>query len=981
MESKVESPVISIRSIGYGYDISLEELISTLDTDINNGLSSVEVKSRIQELGKNEIVTPKPSFWRIYISPLLDVLIRVYLIMIAIMLVLGIWVEGIISEITFWLVMISFNMVLAIFQQFRAQKKIDALLKLSPPKATVKRDGKPDEIHASELVPGDIITLSVGDKIPADARIIQSSSLMLNEASLTGESVPVSKSSDGKQIISGDTPISKLKTMLYMGTFVQMGSGKAIVTHTGNNTELGKIASAMSEMQVLEIPLRNRINAFGKRISIVMLAFLFVKLIIAIITQVMEGSFSFETLAIDTKDSILVAMSVIPINIPLLVTVILIGGVLNMASKGVIVKELSVVETLGRCSVLCSDKTGTITLSEMHVKLIWDTKNYYGVSTNNEHQQVVANLHEDDTSTYLNLGTNQSSKVSKVEPGSTLELIMTSAILNNDAKLVPSDPTKKNSNDFQIIGNPTDGALLVLATTQGFNQDSIRERYLFDRNYPFDSSLKRMSGIFKDVQENDYMVFSKGATETIISRCTHIGDETNIRVLEDEDKKIITSKINQFAQEGYRVISLAYRSLQDLPPIFDHNEGTERDFFERDLTYIGFTVIHDPPRTGVKDAVANLDSAGIFPIMITGDAPTTAATIAKQVGILDPEEIVVLGKQSAILSDEDFFKVSVFARVSPQDKEVIVSRYQNRGDVVAMTGDGVNDALAITKSDAGVAMGITGTEVAKESADLIISDDSYISLVEGVREGRNLYEKIRIMIFFYLAINLAEGMLYFSASIIPDFYIISSWQRIYIFSIIHAIPIMAILFGPSDKNIMKLKPRDNDDIIPRQLFYAIIVFSSTYVLCLAGIYAITYYGIIPVNNINSTGIGGSIPFSDISDNPSNMKQAKARTMMITIMYLTESFVVLSIRRINRNMITGSFDSNIIIWLSVFAGPIFHFIILYNNSFAKLLNESGMELYLIPLSFIDLFIVVVIAFTPITFLELFKWNRRRNNIQF
>ncbi|MHA2249553.1 MAG: cation-translocating P-type ATPase [Candidatus Kariarchaeaceae archaeon] len=984
MTSSSENPVINIRAIGYGYETTLDELLSKLETDADFGLKSVDAVNRITDLGPNEIITPKPSVWKIYLAPLFDLLIRVYLIMIFFMLILSLWVTGIASEITIWVVMISFNMVLAIFQQFRAQKKIDSLLKLSPPKAQVIRDGVSNEILASQLVPGDVIELSIGDKIPADARLVHSSNLMVNEASLTGESVPVEKSPDGSKIIKLETPISQHKTMVYMGTYIQTGRGKAVVVRTGNNTELGKIASAMSEMHTLEIPLRNRINAFGKRLTIVMLIFLLLKIIMSIISQLENDKFDFQLFSEDVARSILVAMSVIPINIPLLVTVVLISGVLNMAVKRVIVKELSVVETLGRCSVLCSDKTGTITLSKMSVKLLWDTQHYYGITLDEEYQHKINHIDAKSLNNFLDDGSEDYEALEKIVAGSPLELVLTTAVLNNDAKLVTNTKeTNIPAPDYQVIGNPTDGALLVLALAQGFNEEDIKNRYLDYKSYPFDSTLKRMSGLFKDAIENDFMVLSKGATEVILPLCTQIGDEKNLEPLLEEDRQLIQSKVNHFAEEGYRVISLAYRAIDEIPDLFSEN-GTEREYLEQNLTYIGFAVIHDPPRPGVKNAVDTLDDAGIFPIMITGDSPSTAGTIARQVGILDPDEIVVEGREASKLDDERFFKVSVFARVSPQDKEIIVSRYQNRGDVVAMTGDGINDALAITRSDAGVAMGLTGTDVTKESADIIIADDSYISLVSGVREGRNLYEKIRIMIFFYLAINLSEGFIYFAASMFTDFYLINSWQRIYIFSIIHAFPVLAIIFGPSDRNIMSLKPRDNDDIIPRQLFYMMIIFIVSYVMSLIFIYFITYSGILAVNSVNTSGIGGSLEFANPSypDYAEGMKQAKARTMMISVMYLTESFIVFSIRRINSNIFYGLFkDSSPLVWIIVLLGPIIHFSILFLQPFQETLSDYGLIIQIIPLSLVDLIIVIFVSLVPLLFIELFKWNRRDQNIQF
>ncbi|MHA2403305.1 MAG: cation-translocating P-type ATPase, partial [Candidatus Kariarchaeaceae archaeon] len=968
--------------VQYGYEIPIEDVFKQLQLDPAVGLTSKDVERRLDVFGRNEIITPKGSVWEIYLAPLFDVLIVIYLVMTGILLLFSFFVEGLVSKVSFWLVMIAFNMILAIFQQFRAQKKIEALQQLSPPKAKAIRNGAKGEIDAINLVPGDLIELSLGDRIPADARIIESSNLTINEASLTGESEPAEKLEDGSAPIDLEEPIAHHFNMLYLGCFVQTGAAKAVVVRTGNYTELGKIASAMSDISI-EIPLRKRVNALGRWLGIMMVSFLAILLIFVTYRRVTDDEpFSFDQFAFDISQAIINAMAVLPINIPLLTTVILITGVLNMAKKRVIIKELSVVETLGRCSVLCSDKTGTMTTSKMTVRLLYDTETHYKVDLKENFKNVLAPVEGDfDVLTVLDDQAQLEKEMEYIPSNSPLDLLMTSAILNNEATIVPSidETTEAGENfEYEIIGNPTDGALLILARTNGLQINTIRKRYLKERVYPFDSKVKRMSGLFKDTKEDDLMVFSKGATEVILPRCTNIGSEVNKQKLTKKRKNELQKKVDEFANNGYRVISLAYKPVDELP---DLDSKEIRDFIESDLTYIGFAIIYDPPRPGVLQAVNDLDSAGIFPIMITGDAPTTAATIARQVGILDPDEIVVEGKEASILEDSDFFKVSVFARVSPQDKEIIVSRYKDRGDIVAMTGDGVNDALAITTSDAGVAMGITGTEVAKEAADIIISDDSYVSLVKGVEEGRNLYEKIRMLIFFYIAVNLAEAIVYFTASFDIDFQIVNNWQRVYIFSIIHSVPVLAIIFGPDDKNIMTLKPRDNDALLPKRLSGALAIFSISLAL---GILAV-YYFFLNNDFVTSFNRGGysienfkPIGTEDTDEQlwPENWSHAKARTMFLTIVYLAESFLILSIRRINTDVFTGSREDNDpLVWLLVLFGPVLHFLLLYITPLQDGLASSGIELELVRLNIIDLLICFSAAVLPLTLLELYKWYNR------
>ncbi len=967
--------IIQVQYILYGHETPLDDLEKSLHTNLETGLSKEEAKRRLKLFGKNEITTPKPNVWKLYFAPLLDTLITLYLIMTIVMFLLAIFVEGVFTKISIWLFMIALNIILAIYQQFRAQKKIEALLRLSPPRAKIIRDNTEMEIYANELVPGDIILLSTGDKVPADARIIRSNNLTVNESSLTGESVPVEKYNDGNLTVELGEPIAKHKNFLYLGTFIQTGNAIALIVRTGNSTELGKIASAISEMHTLDIPLRNKVNDLGKKLSNIMLVFLAAKITFNLILQIKTG-FNLQIFFDSLVDSILIAMSVVPINIPLLTTIILISGVLNMAKRKVIVKNLATIETLGRCSVLCSDKTGTLTTSKMSVKLLWDTQQYYGIRFKGLEYSITPI--DGSMSDFLSNETLNKPPLINIDDGSPLELILTSAVLNNDAILQFVNNDAETHADYKVIGDSTDAALLVLGLAQGFRKKEIETRYVKYKDYPFDSKLKRMSGIFRDTLENDYMVFSKGATEVILERCAYIGDEANKKELTDEMRQKIYDEVNYFAENGYRVISLAYRALDDFVNL--QNINRERELIEQDMTYIGFTVIYDPPRPGAREAVKDLDSAGIFPIMITGDSIKTAATIAKQVGILDPDEMVVEGRYASELPDEQFFKVSVFARVSPHDKEVIVSRYQDRGDVVTMTGDGVNDILAITKSDAGVSMGRTGTEVTKEAADLIIVDDSYVSLVRGVYEGRNLFEKIRIMIFFYLAINLAEALMYFSTSFIPNFYLINNWQRVYIFSIVHAFPVLAIIFGPSDKEIMKLKPRNNDAIISKELFFGLILFSFTYLASLITLYYITYIGIIPVFPGN---IGNIIHyFGKINDpqNAVNLHQIKARTLLLSVMYLVESFIILSIRRINRPLHKSLGESNIFVWILILIGPIIH-LLMQNQSLQMKLLSMGINVEIMPITFIDSLIIIGFASIPIIIFELYKYIIRSMGKQF
>lgn len=899
------------------------------------------------------------------------------------LVILAIWYPPILGQVIFWLSIIAFNMAIAIFQQYRAQKKLDALKNLSPPKAKVIREGVVSEVDAKLLVPGDLVLVEMGDRVSSDMRIISSSNLTVNEASLTGESKAVNKVENGFAPLPEDTPIAERSNMLYMGTFIQTGTAKAMVCNTGNSTELGSIASEISEMQTLEIPLRSRVNAIAKKLVAVMLVLFVASVAFKFYIRIQRGlPMTPEAISQDLVQSIITAMSVMPINIPLLTTIILITGVVKMAQENVIVKELSVIETLGRTSVLCSDKTGTMTTSKMTVSRIWDTERYYAVKFDEVGTVSIFQIDDSMKRDATELEQFLFTQMNQVARDSALELLLTATTLNNDANLIIEDVYgEKGLSLWEAVGNATDAAFLVLSYRSALDQNYIRERYVKLRDYPFNSTVKRMSKLFRDTLEDDYMVFSKGAAEVLLPRCSKIGNEgrRRVRPLGDEEKQKIQEDIDSFANLGYRVVVVAYKAFDDLPEF--QNPAEERDWMERDLTFIGFACLLDPPRPGVREAVAKLDEAGIFPIMITGDSPKTASTIAAQVGILDPDEIVIEGREIPQLSDEEFFKVSVFARVSPQDKKIIVDKYQQRGDVVTMTGDGVNDSLAITRADAGVAMGITGTEVTKEAADIILADDSYVSLVKGVEQGRSLFEKIRMVIFFFIAVNIAEGIVYFSTSFIPGFVLLNNAQRAFIFSIMHGIPPAVLIFDSIDRDIMKLKPRQHDAVINKRLFLAMISFIVPFSLVLIGAYFFSYVEVIPLSQVNLQGIIPILQTEPSQLYPHSFSQAKARTMLIAVIYLTESLFIFSIRRINQPFSYSVKEASIFVWSMVIFGPIILISTMYSLPLQNALIGIGFRLDLLWLTPMDWLICLALAVIPILVLEFVKFTFRKKKLQF
>ena len=971
----------------YGYDIPLDQVFSELQSS-DNGLSQEDVTKKLQSIGKNEIPKIKGSIWQVYFAPLFDTLITVYLIMTAVLLFLSMYLIIVakdfsnVTQAAQWLVVVAINFIIAIVQQNKAQKKMDALQKLSTASVKVVREGKELEIDVTEIVPGDIIELNTGASIPADCRIIKSVNLLVNEASLTGESVPATKTEDGSEILKLDTPIGERHNMIFRGCFIQTGNVRAVVVNTGLRTEIGKISDDLAKLNTGEIPLRTKVNQLGKYLSIAMISFLTILTAYTLWQILPDPNWNALELVQRFINNIVTAMSIMPINIPLLTTIVLLTGVLAMAQHKVVIRNLSGVESLGRISVLASDKTGTITKSQMTVKRIWDGEHLYAVTGLGYGPSgvIFPIKNEDDI--------HEENALSEmfIQKDSSLELLLTSGFLNNNASiLIEEVPNSTERMSWKAAGSPTDAAILALFSKSGLNRDEISQNYVVLREYPFDSAVKRMSKIVKSSDDKHYL-FCKGATEVLLDRLTNIGTLTSQKSLDETRKREIKEMVDYYAGQGYRVIMLTFKQLSGLP----EKSTNEREQMEKDLTFIGIVCVLDPPREGVKEAVGEAISAGITPIMITGDSPVTAGTIARNVGLLQTHQEVHEGNEIKYLTDDNFFNTSVFARVSPQHKQIIVERYQKVNKVVAMTGDGVNDALALSMSDAGISMGITGTDVAKQASDIVITDDSYVSIVKGVRQGRGLFQKIRIMIMFYIGVNLAEALVYIGTSFIPNFYLLDTWQRIYIFSIVHSIPPLAIIFDQFPRDIMNRTPIDTAGIFNKQLFYAMLCFSLVLSVMLYVVYFGTLNSTIPfdagINNISQLpNVKFSIP-NDSSTNflwPTDPFQMKARTMMVTVIYIAEPLFVLSIRRIDKNIIKSiKEDGHWFVYLMVFSMPVFHLIMMYIPSIQNALTGlAGIRFDVMPLSLTDWLIAIVAGLLPIISLEVAKAYARSKKVFF
>jgi P-type Ca2+ transporter type 2C len=875
------------------YDTKVEQILTEFQTNLDTGLKEDQVPKKIELFGLNEIPKVSKGFLKIYLAPLFNWLIVIYLIAAIILYIAGlISGESNMSMIYITLGIVALNCFVAIFQQFRATKKLNALRELSAPTSTVIRNGEKKAVKSKNIFPGDILIISQGDRIPADCRIFQSSNMEVNEASLTGESEPVKKNK-GKVIDQSELPIGDRKNMVFFGTFVTIGNGKAIVVKTGGDTEIGKISRGLEEAGTSEIPIREKMNNFGKWLGIIIMIFWG---IIIIILGIKEGGITGE-LIIKSLNS---AMDIMPINIPLLTTIIMLTGVLAMAKEGVIIRNLASVDSLGRVSVVCTDKTGTLTKSQMCVENIW---------VNRQSFNVTGSGYSPEGEISLNDGNNQSIiNAEKMSDYPGLENLIIAGYLNNNAsltmneKVIDSKTTVKN---WGVLGSPTEGAFIALF--KKIFEESVVKEFEFIQEYPFDSTIKRMSKVYKKLDET--IVFTKGASEVLVPLCKKILLDNKETSFTPKIKEEIQEKIKEFASNGYRILSLCFKNENNTN--FDPN--MKRDTVESDLIYLGFVTILDPPRDGVKEAVDQCHNSGVQVVMITGDSPITANSIAKKISIItNDDEIGIEGSQIKEMMDtKEFDSIRCFARVSPEHKQDIIKKYQSQERVVAMTGDGVNDALALNMADAGIAMGIQGTDVAKEASDMVISDDSFNSIVKGINQGRGIFSKIRIIVFFYICINLFEGIVQFILAVILDLpYFLDEayyYQWIFLSITLHMFPGLILTFDSISKGVMDEKPRDSEEILSKNIILLLLSFGVLLAISMLVTYFIGIdgaYGIVD-GNTNLGEYNDAFLFTSATADLTpdvNLNQAKTLTMLMVTLFFCESFLVFQIRRPNKSLL-------------------------------------------------------------------------------
>ncbi len=767
------------------HEMNETEVEQALNTDVSTGLTDDDVKKRRSQYGKNELEEgEKQSALLLFFSQFKDFMVLVLLAATLISGLLGEYIDAIAI-----IAIVIINGLLGFFQERKAERSLQALKELSAPQVSVLRDGEWIKIPSKDVVVGDLLKFSSGDRVGADVRIIESNSLEVEESALTGESLPVSKITSA--IKKSNIGIGDMENMAFMSTLVTRGSGLGIVVATGMKTAMGQIADLLQNAETMTTPLQRRLEQLGKILITVAL----ILTMLVVVAGVIQGHDLYTMFLAGVS----LAVAAIPEGLPAIVTVALSLGVQRMIKKKAIVRKLPAVETLGCASVICSDKTGTMTQNKMTVTHLWSGGKQWLVDGVGYEPQ--GKFYRNDN---------------QVEPKEekALQQMLMFGMLCNHAEI------NRKENEYVIDGDPTEGALLVAAMKAGYNRDTLLSQFHIMKEFPFDSERKMMSIIVKDQHGKQYVV-TKGAPDVLGAVCESILWDGKRKLLNREAAGHIQKAIEDLASQALRTIAIGVKELSPNTIILDEKEA------EKGLTFIGLQGMIDPPRPEVKDAVKECKEAGIKTVMITGDHVITAKAIAKQLGILTNKSKVLDGKALSEMNVDELEEVvddvAVFARVSPEHKLKIVKALQNKGHIVAMTGDGVNDAPAIKAADIGVAMGITGTDVAKEASALVLLDDNFATIKAAIKEGRNIYENIRKFIRYLLASNVGEILVMLFAMILGLPLPLVPIQILWVNLVTDGLPAMALGLDQPEDNVMKRKPRNpREGVFARGLGWKVV---------------------------------------------------------------------------------------------------------------------------------------------------------------
>lgn len=776
------------------YAADNEQVLQRLNTDPENGLSTEEARRRLEVYGPNELESEGG------VHPL-KILLRQFTEILVIVLIAASIVSGAIGEIVDSIVIMAIviiNAILGFVQEYRAEQAVEALRKMASPTATVLRDGRQVEVPSSEVVPGDILILETGDKIAADARVLEAYNLETDEALLTGESLPVSK---GPSACPIDTPLAERTAMVFMGTHVTYGRGRAVVTNTGMRTQMGLIAEQVQAPDATATSLERKLQVLAKWLLAVVCGLCAIIFLIGWLWRGTDPLQLFMTV-------VALAVAAIPEGLPAVVTLSLALSVRRMAQRNAIVKRLSAAEALGSTTVICSDKTGTMTANEMAVVRIWADGKEYEVESRGYAPE----------GNVLNDG-----KPTTADDSTVMELIARISALCNDSTLVQDD-------DWTITGDPTEGALLPLARKLGVNENKLRDSMSRVQEIAFDSERKRMTTLHE--QNGSIFVATKGAAEVVLERCSYIQTEDGPRELSADEARQIADVASSMADNALRVLALAWREMDP----DEVGEACDADVVETDLVFVGLVGMIDPARPEVAQSIEECHTAGVQVKMVTGDHARTAAAIAREINLIsDDADRVVDGVELDEMSDEELRRevdrIAVFARMAPDHKVRILEALQSRGHIVGMTGDGINDAPALKRSDIGVGMAKKGTDVTREVSDIVLADDNFASIVAAVKEGRIVYDNIRKFTRFLLSTNFGELLIISIAVLLGWPLPLLPLQILWVNLVTDGLPALALGVTEGEPDIMRRPPRDPGENMLRDMLPYLVVVA---VLCAAG---------------------------------------------------------------------------------------------------------------------------------------------------
>jgi len=897
------------------YNKTVDEVSDELAVGLEEGLTIKQAEELIQKYGYNELKEKdKETLLKKIIDQLKDFLV--------IILIAASIVSAVMGEVTDSIVIIAIvvvNAILGVVQEGKAEKALEALKKMAAPNARVLRNGKVEIIPARMLVPGDIILMETGDILPADIRIIESVNLKVEESSLTGESVPVEK--DARKVFEKEVGLGDRVNMGYMSTIVSYGRGKGIVVGTAHKTEIGKIAEKIQSIEDEETPLQQKLDQLGKWLGIACLGICGVVFVVGM----MRGGTLLEMFMI----SVSLAVAAIPEGLPAVVTIVLALGMKRMVERNAIVRKLLAVETLGCVDVICSDKTGTLTQNEMTVVKVYSGHKYMDVTGQG----------------YDPTGEFRSTDGQKLDPAVSddFKLLLSIGVLCNDASL-----DKKEDGQWGIMGDPTEGSLIVTGAKTGYLKKEFNSKYQRIAEIPFDSERKMMTTFHKDFVEG-IVSFTKGAPDIILDKCTKVLVDGKALPLTDDMKSEIKKANSSFANSALRVLAFAYRSYDNLPP------KISSDNIENDMIFVGLMGMIDPARAEAKDAIAVCRKAGIKPVMITGDYKDTAVAIAKDLNLMQDGDGVLTGHELDDMSETDLINkvetTSVYARVSPDHKVRIVDALRKNGHIASMTGDGVNDAMALKRADIGVAMGITGTDVAKGTADIVLTDDNFASIVSAVEEGRIIYSNIRKFVFFLMSCNVGEILIVFITMLLGFPTPLVPIQLLWLNLVTDSFPALALGTEKGDPDIMSMKPRNaKEPILDKSMIIGIIVQSTALVVATLGAYFMALHR-----------------YPDYLTNPEHLMFA--RTYAFTTLISAELIRSYSSRSEHFTIFKiGVFTNKILVWASILSFGLLG-IVIYIPVLRPIFETVKLTLW-------DLGVIATFCFIPFASGEIYKVIRRK-----